>query len=112
MVPEFSKAAFALKKGEISAPVKTDFGWHIIQVEDIRKSPPPSFEEVKDQLRQDIGNKAVGAYVASMMKNVKITEVDADGHEKELPAMAEPEATPSAGKSTTPAAGDDKSEDQ
>ncbi len=93
MVPEFAKAAFALKVGEVSAPVKTDFGWHIIEVEDRRKSTPPTFDQMKDALRQDIGNKVVTEYVDGLMKDTKITVVDADGHSKELPAPA-PQATP------------------
>ena len=50
MVPEFSKVAFKLKKGEISEPVKTQFGWHVIKVEDKRIKPAPKFEEVKPQI--------------------------------------------------------------
>ena len=89
MLPDFSKAAFALKKNEISQPVKTDFGWHVIQLIDRRKGTPPSFDEVKEGLKQEAGNKAVSEYVKSIMTDVKITEVDAEGHEKPLPVVAE-----------------------
>ena len=84
MVPEFSKAAFALKKDEISAPVKSDFGWHVIQLEDRRKASLPPFEQTKEQLRQEAGNKAVGEYVNSLMKNVKLTVLDEKGNAKEM----------------------------
>jgi len=47
MVPEFAEAAFKLNKGDISEPVKTQFGWHVIKVEDSRVKPPPTFDEVK-----------------------------------------------------------------
>ncbi|MGQ0674322.1 MAG: foldase protein PrsA [Hyphomicrobium sp.] len=50
MVPQFEQAAFALQKGEVSKPVKSQFGWHIIKLEDRRQKPPPSFEEVKDRI--------------------------------------------------------------
>ena len=50
MIPEFGKAVFALKKGQISEPIKTPFGWHIVLVEDRRLSEPPPFEDVKDEL--------------------------------------------------------------
>ncbi|MBB1249598.1 peptidylprolyl isomerase [Rhizobium sp. G21] len=55
MVPEFETAAFAMQKGEVSkAPIKTQFGWHVIKVEDKRIAPPPPLEQVKDQIRQII----------------------------------------------------------
>ena len=51
MVPEFADAAFKLDKGQISDPVKTQFGWHIIKVEDKRTKPTPTFDEVKASSR-------------------------------------------------------------
>ena len=59
MVPEFSKAAFALKAGEFTkAPVKTQFGWHIIKLEERRKAKAAPFNEVAPKLRQELGRKA------------------------------------------------------
>ncbi len=53
MVKEFEDAAFALPVGTYTkAPVKSDFGWHVIKVEDKRVAPPPPFDQVKDQVRQ------------------------------------------------------------
>lgn len=53
MVPEFEEAAFTLDKdGYTKEPVKTQFGWHIIKVEDMRDRPPPAFEQVGEQIRR------------------------------------------------------------
>jgi peptidyl-prolyl cis-trans isomerase C len=53
MVPEFETAAFALEKGKYSeTPVKTQFGYHVIKVEDKRIAPPPPFDKVKEQVKQ------------------------------------------------------------
>ena len=51
MVQAFSDAAFALQPGELSAPVETEFGWHVIRLEDRRVVPPPSFEDLSEQIR-------------------------------------------------------------
>lgn len=60
MVPEFSKAAFALKDGEVSAPVRTQFGFHLIKKEDHKDAVTHSFDEVKDSLRADLATEAAG----------------------------------------------------
>jgi peptidyl-prolyl cis-trans isomerase C len=55
MVPEFEQAALKLEKGEVTqAPVKTDFGWHVIKLLDTRMSEPPAYDEVKAQFRQQL----------------------------------------------------------
>ena len=55
LVPEFSKAMVTLKKGQMTdKPVKTQFGWHIIKVDDSRDATPPTMDEMKDQLKQMI----------------------------------------------------------
>ena len=52
MVPEFAEQAFKMNKGDVSDPVKSQFGWHIIKVEDKRSKPAPAFEAVKEQVEQ------------------------------------------------------------
>lgn len=84
MVPEFATVAFALDKGKISAPVKTQFGWHVIKVEDKRTKPKPSFEDVKPQVEQFVARKAQAEFVtklraeAKIEKNYKVEEPKAD----------------------------------
>ena len=51
MIPEFADAVFSMKKGQMSGPIQTVYGWHIIQVEDRRPTQPPAFEQVKDQMQ-------------------------------------------------------------
>jgi peptidyl-prolyl cis-trans isomerase C len=100
MVPEFSDAAFKLKKGEISEPVKTQFGWHIIQVEDTRTKTFPPFEQVKDQAARYVSQKAEQDAVLQLHNAAKIELFDADG--KPLP----PEAPLTDPTKAAPAAGD------
>ncbi|MBF0564382.1 MAG: peptidylprolyl isomerase [Nitrospirae bacterium] len=76
MEPNFDAAAFKLDKGEISKPVKTAFGWHIIKVTDSRPAKQMGFEEVKGMimqgLTQDKQKKAFETYFSSIEKNYKV----------------------------------------
>ncbi len=72
MVPAFSKAAFALKKGEITkTPVKTQFGYHIIYVEDKKPSGAIPFENVKDRIKAQLKIKAFQKNVQSIAKKLR-----------------------------------------
>ena len=78
MVPEFQNAAFAMKDGEIStSPVKTQFGWHIIKVEERRKSKPPSFDQMAAELRRDMNQKAYQSIINEQRKKAKIEKTTA-----------------------------------
>lgn len=92
MVPEFADAAFKMKKGETSAPVKTAFGWHIIKLEDRRAVKPPSFEESKEALKNELTNKAVQAYVENLLKGADIKYYSADGKEQPFSRTLAPAA--------------------
>jgi len=75
MVPEFAEVAFKLDKGKISAPVKTQFGWHVIKVEDKRTKPAPTFEQVKPQIEQYVSRKAQADLVTSLRASAKIEKM-------------------------------------
>ena len=70
-VPEFSKAMMALKKGEISAPVKSQFGYHIIKLEDTREAQFPPYAEVKPQVMQRLEQQKITAFQESLRKQAK-----------------------------------------
>lgn len=76
MVPEFAEVAFKLDKGQLSDPVKTQFGWHIIKVEDKRAKPMPEFEKVKDQVETFVMRKAQGDYITKLRTGAKIERLD------------------------------------
>jgi len=92
MVPEFANVAFALDKGKISGPVKTQFGWHVIKVTDKREKPKPSFEDVKPQVEQFVARKAQADFVtklradAKIVKNYKVEEPKSDTPKADAPA--------------------------
>ncbi|WP_199086147.1 peptidylprolyl isomerase [Bosea sp. ASV33] len=76
MVPEFAEAAFKLKKGEISEPVKSQFGWHVIKLEDKRSKPLPDFAAVKPQIDQYLERKAQQDLVIAMREKAKVERLD------------------------------------
>lgn len=76
MVPEFAEAAFKLKKGEVSEPVKSQFGWHVIKLEDKRTKPLPDFAAVKPQIDQYLERKAQQDLVLAMREKAKVERLD------------------------------------
>lgn len=78
MVPEFSKAAFALKAGEISQPVKTDFGWHVIRLEDRKMGAAQPYDQVKSAIRNVLLRKKVQETMDGLRAASKIEIIDPD----------------------------------
>ena len=76
MVPEFADQAFKMNKGDVSDPVKSQFGWHIIKVEDKRTKPAPTFEQVKDQVEQFVTRRAQAEYITKLREGAKVERLD------------------------------------
>jgi peptidyl-prolyl cis-trans isomerase C len=91
MVPAFAQAAFALTPGQYTkTPVQTQFGWHVILCEGKRQAPSPSFDSVKDQLRQQLADNAIKATLADVRAKVKIKLFNPDGTPADTSATAAP----------------------
>lgn len=75
MVKPFADAVSALKKGEISAPVQSQFGWHVIKLLDTRTQTPPEFDAVKDQLILQVRRQKVEAAIQSAASAAKVDKV-------------------------------------
>lgn len=72
-VTEFSEAMVKLEKGQMTQePVKSQFGWHIIQVDDIRQAELPKLEEIKDQISQQMQQQKLAAFQTSLREKAKV----------------------------------------
>lgn len=91
MVKPFADAAFKLSPGQVSDPVKTQFGWHVLRVEEKRTKPVPSFDEMKEQIDQYLTRKAQQDTIIRLREAAKVERTDAS-----------PAATPPAGETKKP----------
>ncbi len=78
MVPQFEEAVFSMNKGDVSDPVQTQFGWHIIKLVDKRTKAPPAFEVVKDRILQSMLLQKASTTAVDLRSKAKIEYVDAD----------------------------------
>jgi peptidyl-prolyl cis-trans isomerase C len=76
MVPQFGAVAFQLKAGDVSEPVQTQFGWHVIKVEDKRSKPLPKFEDVKGEIETYLVRKAQQDIVMGLRGDLKLERLD------------------------------------
>lgn len=84
MIPEFGEAAFSMNIGEYSkTPVKSEYGYHVILVEDIRQTKPATFEEAKPQMKQIMTGKVLEGLYSDVKKNADIVIYNYNG--KEVP---------------------------
>ena len=79
MVPEFANVAFQMYAGQVSNPVRSPFGWHIIKVEDRRNRPVPEYEKVRGQIEAFVIRRAQTELVAQLREKAKIERLDAKG---------------------------------
>jgi peptidyl-prolyl cis-trans isomerase C len=85
MVPEFAEAAFTIEPGKIGEkPVKSQFGWHVIRVED-RRQGAPTFEEKAPELREQLSREIVTALLADARKGATVEVFNLDGTPKQQP---------------------------
>ncbi|MBU9697997.1 peptidylprolyl isomerase [Rhodobacteraceae bacterium HSP-20] len=73
MVAPFEEAVVAATPGTVTAPVKTDFGWHLIKVNEVRDATKPAIDEVRDELAAEIEQAAVEAHVTGLTGGAEIT---------------------------------------
>ncbi len=92
LVAPFADVAWSMEVGEISEPVETQFGWHVIMVEDRRETAPPPLEAVADEIRQQLFRDAVNEVLEVRRTGAEIVYFNSDG----TPAAAE--GAPAAGE--------------
>jgi peptidyl-prolyl cis-trans isomerase C len=79
MVEPFAEAAFKLEPGQVSEPVKSQFGWHVIRVDEKRNKPVPGFEEMREQVETYLGRKTQQELILALRQKAKIERFDAEG---------------------------------
>jgi len=105
MIPEFTEAAFKLEKGQLSDPVKSPIGWHIIKIEEKRTKPTPKFEEARPQIENYVMRKTQADYVTKLRESAKLERMDKPAAQAPAPppaGVAAPDATAPPAKPAEP----------
>lgn len=76
MVPAFEEAVLALDVGAVSAPVETQFGWHVIKLEDLRDVEAPSLDQVRAELEQQVRQQRVVSYMEGLLEEADVTRTE------------------------------------
>ena len=84
MVKPFEDAVTGMKPGEVSGPVETQFGWHIIKLNDKRQLDAPAFDTVSEELKSDIRKEALDAKIASLVSAASVTRAEDGSIDPEL----------------------------
>ena len=79
MVPEFEQAVIGLEKGQVSDPVQTQFGWHVVILKDKRKSEAPELAEVRDELAQSVRQEAIQAKIDELTQAGSVERPEVEG---------------------------------
>jgi peptidyl-prolyl cis-trans isomerase C len=115
MVPEFEEAAFKLPVGELSQPVKTPFGYHVLKVTDRKEGPPVDYEKIKGMIRQKLVNdkqqEIFETYIAGLKKTYKI-EINKDALSEIEGKKGEASKTEKAGDKAAETTSDEKQLDK
>lgn len=97
MVPEFGTAVFGMSKGQLSAePIQTQFGWHVVKVEDKRQRVKPTYEEARQALDQEARQAVLDAKLAELREKAKIEVIEAKVEAAVAPAQPAADAAPAA----------------
>ena len=84
MVPEFQEAVVALQPGQISDPVQTKFGWHIIKLNDSRNKAAPEFADVRDELLAKLRQDAVESQIEDLTRKATVERPTIDGLQPDI----------------------------
>ncbi|MCX8952667.1 peptidylprolyl isomerase [Ruegeria sp. NA] len=79
MVPEFETAVVALEKGQVSDPVQTQFGWHVVKLNDKRKTEAPALDAVREELAQTVQQDAIQARIDELTQQAQIDRPALEG---------------------------------